>query len=143
MSKAVSVKLSGFDELARDLQEAPIKASREIMRTGLKKAGLPWQQEMQARVEKGPHHYKGKKTVFGFISKNIGLSTGVNSEIEGWVRVGPKKKGFWAYFLEFGTRHMRPFPFARASGAARANEVLDAFKAAVQQALAAAGLRGR
>jgi HK97 gp10 family phage protein len=154
MAIRTTLKIDGLDELCRDLERAPLAASREIMHSGLGKAVEPWRDEMEARVPKGPHHFKkgskirGKRfrtaaeTVVGYISKHIGISARANSDLDGEAQVGVKRQGFWALFLERGTRRMRARSFALPAAQSKEREVVNNFINFVRDALRRAGLKG-
>jgi HK97 gp10 family phage protein len=106
MRSTVEVKISGLAELAEKLEKAPLKASRRIMRNALRPAGQIWLEAMRAKVRQGPHHFKGKGTLFGVLAKSLKLSASVTSSLVGSVAVGIGK-AFWGFFVEYGTRIRR------------------------------------
>lgn len=154
MAVRTTLKIEGLDELCRDLERAPLVASREIMHSGLGKAVEPWRDEMEARVPKGPHHFKkgskirGKKirtaaeTVVGFVSKHIGITARANNDLDGEAQVGVKRQGFWARFLERGTSRMRARSFALPAAQTKERDVVNNLINFIRDALRRAGLRG-
>ncbi|HEY0701264.1 MAG TPA: HK97-gp10 family putative phage morphogenesis protein [Candidatus Acidoferrales bacterium] len=154
MARVVEVKITGLDQIEEMLERAPLRAAKAIMRNALRAAGRIWQQEIAARVRRGPHHGdKAHQVEFGILANHVSLSTHINGELEGSVSVGFSSKLYWAKFLEFGTgpRIRRPkgtsrkaatsgnrmpaFPFIRQSGEAKKQEVLDKFIERTREAL--------
>lgn len=137
------VKLTGFDDLERKLEELPARAAREALRNGLKAGGEIWREEMAGRVRQGWHHGRGKNAprVFGYLSQHIIARTQMEGDLAGKVDVGPERGGFWARFLEFGTRKMAAFPFIRVSFESRKNDVLQKFKDETRAAIERAGMK--
>jgi HK97 gp10 family phage protein len=162
MARVIEVKISGLDQIQELLEHAPLRASKQIMRNALRAAGRIWQQEIAARVRRGPHHGKKGEVEFGVLASHVSLSTHINSDLEGSVSIGFSRKLFWAKFLEFGTgpRARRPsgisrkawraigggnrmpaFPFMRQAAETKKQEVLDKFiertRAALEQEMKA------
>lgn len=146
MAEIFSFKISGGAELARALEEKPPIVARKIIRRSLRVAVRPWREEMIARVRKGWHVFgsaleakglraprggrgeRGRQREFGVISRNIQIKTTIGrSGFDGTAAVMPSKRGFWARYLEFGTKHQRAFPFIRPAFESRKQEVLEAF----------------
>jgi hypothetical protein len=113
------VKLTGFAELERMLEELPIKAARHVIRDDLHVVGEIWSKAMAALVRRGAHHGDSHRTPrlgkngkprpaddpepAGFIAENIAIVIRTKDNLSATMSVGPSKKAFWAKWLEFGT----------------------------------------
>lgn len=142
MSDVIKSTISGAAELARDLQNKPPIVARQILRTSLGHAVTPWREQMKARVQRGWHifsntkvrmkgirgTYGGRSREYGVIARNIRIRTQVDaSGFSGSAEVYPSRRGYWAKFLEFGTRKMRRFPFVVPAFEGGKSEVLALF----------------
>jgi HK97 gp10 family phage protein len=139
----IEINITGLDKIEAALENMPIRASRQIMRTGLKFATFIWQREMESRVRQGWHHAKGKNAQrqFGFIANHVETKVTVKSDLEGTAGVGPAKSAFWAKFLEFGTSKAPAYPFIRAAFESRKQDVLDEFIIETKAALEREGMK--
>lgn len=146
MSGEFSFKITGGEELAKALESKPPVVARAIIKDSLKRAVVPWREEMIDRVRKGWHvfssgleaiglkrqrgatRFKGRQREYGVIAQNIRVSTTVDdSGYSGTAAVSPSKRAFWAKFLEFGTRHEKSIPFIRPAFETRKQDVLEEF----------------
>lgn len=157
MGVNVEFELKGFDELQRKLEQAPYEIAHNALREGLMEGAEVWREGLAARVRRGWHHWARLKRgtrhsagtevaarapVFGFLHEHEAMRVSVQTdELAGIARVGPAKQGFWARFLEFGTRRMPAFPFMRPTFEETREQVIEAFRSAVQRALNS--LKGR
>jgi HK97 gp10 family phage protein len=134
----VEIKITGTAELEAALESFPRTMAKAIVKKALKSAAGIWQQEMKAKVRQGWHvwkiteykgaKYKGRSREWGALSRLIGIKVSVRGdELGGTATVGPVKKGFWALFLEFGTKRMGARPFIRPAFDSRANDVLNKY----------------
>lgn len=139
----IEIKLTGFDELQRKLEELPPRAAKQALRTGLLAGGEIWRREMEATVRQGWHHFRKHKgaSEYGVLARNIGTSARITSDLAGSIAIGPRKKGFWALFLEFGTRKMPAFPFIRRAFETRKQDVLEEFAIETKAAVERAGMK--
>jgi len=150
MSDVFTFRLVGAEDLARKLETLPPIVARQIIRTSLRGAVDPWRQQMISRVRRGWHVfsstrvkekgirgiYGGRSREFGVIARNIRIATQIGaSGFEGSAAVYPSRRGYWAKFLEFGTRKMQRFPFVVPAFEEGKNEVLALFIADVRAEL--------
>jgi HK97 gp10 family phage protein len=142
----VTLRMEGLADLQEKLTQLPPRAAKRALRVGLLAAAEIWRREMETRVIHGWHHFRGKAgsaqaPVFGYLSQNISVQARITNDLAGEIFVGPMKKGFWARFLEFGTRKMAARPFIVPSFEARKNDVLEEFAIETRAALEAEGLK--
>jgi HK97 gp10 family phage protein len=105
MPPLVEVKLRGFDELERALEQIPARAQKSALRNALRAAGKIWQSAMESLVRRGEHHGKGKGAarVFGWLAQHIAISVSAAGNLAATLKAGPDKSAPWGKFLEFGT----------------------------------------
>jgi HK97 gp10 family phage protein len=153
MPDEIKFTIGGADELARALESKPPIVARQILQTGLRKAVDPWKKQMVARVQRGWHIFSstkvtraegktirgtfgGRSREFGVIARNIRIRTDLGAGgFEGSASVYPSRRGYWAKFLEFGTRKMRRFPFVVPAFESGKDEVLAKFVGEVRDQL--------
>lgn len=155
MADRIECKITGTEELARNLEQLPRDAAIRIVKTGLRKAAQIWLAEMKRTVQQGWHvfqftqvtgreagksggagKYGGRSREFGVISRALSLRLKINPDnLGGTASVGPPKKAFWAQWLEFGKRGARKFPFIRPAFESRKQAVLDAYADTVREEL--------
>lgn len=151
MGADVEFELKGFDELQRKLEEAPYEIAHQALREGLTDGAEVLREGLADRVRRGWHHWARLKRgtrhsegtepaarapVFGFLHEHEAMRVSVETDdLAGVAKVGPAKQGFWARFLEFGTRHMPAYAFMRPTLEEKSEAVIEAFRTAVNRAL--------
>ena len=151
MGVDVQMRITGFDELERKLESMPQRAAAQALKTGLASGAEIWREEMKLRVRRGWHHWRvgrrgtrhsegaapvAKAPVFGFLAEHEAMRVTIQSDdIAGVAKVGPAKAGFWARFLEYGTRRMPAYPFIRPTFESKQAAAIDAFRNALREAL--------
>lgn len=137
------VKITGLEDALEQLRTLP----QNLAKRGLKKALLagaePVRTSMAAKARKGWHIFqngngegKGRSREYGFVSTHIGVQTKISADqMKGTARIGPVKKGFWALFLEFGTRNMKAYPFVRPSFDENKEKMVERFVESLRQTL--------
>ena len=139
----VEVKLTGWRELQEKLETLPEKAARRTLKTAATNAARIWRDEMKRTVLRGWHRWRKKDhraPEFGFLSRNIVTRGRATRDLEAYVEVGPRKLGFWARYLEFGTKKMGAKPFIRPAFESRKQDVLEEFKKQLKEGLRREGL---
>lgn len=151
MSDEIKVTISGADQLADALQSGPPAVAAQIIRKSLRSAVEPWRRQMIDRVRRGWHvfsstrirglkgvrgRFAGRSREFGVISRNIRVALQIGAGgFEGSAAVYPSRRGYWAKFLEFGTKKMGRFPFVVPAYESGKNQVLDGFIASIKDQL--------
>ena len=164
MSLRLGLTVSGGREAERALRELPIELQKGALYAALHRAAGVVQQAVQAAAPQGTEptrktrrvwsatvRVRGRRTKlrlaapvsiaydYGRLRQNIRRRR-ANLRQTGEIAVSVTRgRAFWAFFLEQGTRRMRPHPFwqnasRRAAADARA-EFEAAFRAAVQRHL--------
>jgi HK97 gp10 family phage protein len=154
MPDGVSVTVKGAAELEDRLARLPIIAAKAIVKIALVAAGKIFLDEMKSRVRRGFHVFKsgkgkykgqrikGRSREYGVLSRAIGTQVVVASDgLGGMVKVGPRKKAFWALFLEFGAAGRAAYPFIRPAFETKKQAVLDQFLDTCREELNKAGLK--
>jgi HK97 gp10 family phage protein len=154
MPDGVSVTVKGAAELEDALARLPLIAAKAIVKVALVAAGKIFLDEMKARVRRGFHVFKsgqgkykgqrlkGRTREYGVLSRAMGETVVVASDgLGGIVKVGPRKKAFWALFLEFGTARSPAFPFIRPAFETKKQAVLEKFIDTCREELNKAGLK--
>lgn len=152
MGVDVKFEIKGFDELQRKLEQAPYEIAHQALREGLTEGAEVYREGLAARVRRGWHHWArlkrgtrhsqgtepaAREPVFGFLHEHEAMRVSVQTdELAGVAKIGPAKSGFWARFLEFGTRHAPAYPFIRPTFEEKREQVIEAFRGALQRALA-------
>lgn len=99
-------QLEGASEFAKLLEALPGRASKQVQREILEHAAEPMRKDMADTVAYEP----GKPDIRDHMATATARGEDAN---ETAVAVGPTKEGFYGSFLELGTAHMAPQPFAR------------------------------
>jgi len=144
------VKITGLDDLLEKFKTFPPAFSRRLFRGAMRTAATIFENEISMRaprLEILPSHTNkvrvkkaNERRRPGDLAMHIGMASRINSDLEGWVRVGPSKRTFWGMFLEFGTHKMKARPFIRPAFEAVKERVLGKFVEEGKRTLAGMGL---
>lgn len=122
--------VTGDKELIATLKRMGQAASGEILREGGREASNVIQAEAERRAP--------SRT--GTLKRNIRVRGGRGKKRIRF-RIGTTKKAYYAGFVEYGTKNMRPQPFLRPALDGKADEATRVFAAVVRRKLYALARR--
>ena len=126
--------ITGGRELAANLSRISSRLSRRIQIESLTEAAEPMRRSMSALA---PQRAPKPDLKDMFV---ISLSRGQDRN-EAAVAIGPTRSGFYASFLEFGTKYISARPFIRPAFDRNAQVALDILASSLWRELAARGLQ--
>lgn len=126
--------MTGGKELAAALASLPPRVSKKFLIEALKESAEPMAEQMERNVAVGdtPPHVRDEI--------GIGLSRGEDSR-EAAIAVGATKAGFYGSFLERGTAHHAPRPWAGPAFDATWMQSLRILSAALWREMASRGVQ--
>lgn len=116
--------IQGLDALRNYLQNFPKAVREELLEVSGKQAGKIVKDQIVEEMAHAFNAYSGNlhKT------SSIAVESKAQSADEVLISVGPRKKYFYSYFLEYGTENMPAKPFFRRAFDASIGRVLDYFR---------------
>lgn len=127
----ISMRFEGGAELAKALSELSTRISKQMLREALTEAAEPIAERASRLAPRRP----GAPD----IADHIAVMTS-RSETGAAVAVGPTTEFFYGLFLEFGTVHMKAFPFLRPAFDEGASKALETIREALWRELAGRGI---
>lgn len=128
------IRFSGGKEIAAALAKLPPRISKRFLIESLTEAAEPMRDAMERNVAVSPDPPHIRDVVV------VGTSRGQDTR-EAAVVVGATRKGYYGSFLEFGTAHQAPQPWARPAFDATFQQALQILSAALWREMASRGIQ--